>query len=178
MPGDHRGMVIDIDISTLLGKREIEHGFSSRKLTVPNPSALEKYLGTVKTKFEKQKIFKRAKKLLERVKIGHTDMRNIKLKYKQLDADVFGICTNAEKNCRKTLSGTYEWSPKLNHGIQTITYWRHRQKNKYETTLLRKMREDLDIEYLPLTRDEIQTKIKESREALNDIQKKLSQIQM
>ena len=117
MPGDHRGMVIDIDISTLLGKREIEHGFSFRKLTVSNPSALEKYLETVKAKFEKQNIFKRATFFLERVKADHTDTRNIKLKYEQIDADVFGICTNAEKNCQKTILGTYEWSPKLIHGI-------------------------------------------------------------
>ena len=106
---EHRGIIIDIDtdISELQGQREIKQGIPFRKLTTSNPTAMKKYLEIVEENFERQNIFKRATKLLKRIKAGHTDKKNIKIKYEQIDSDVHGICTNAEKYCRRTIAGSY-----------------------------------------------------------------------
>ena len=169
--GDHRGIVVDIDINKLLGHKQVEQRVSYRKLTTSNPSSIKKYLDIVEENFEQQKIFHRAKKLLQRINTGHTDLKNIKKKYKQIDSDVHGICKNAEKLCRRTISGPYKWSPILITGIKTVTYWRHRLKTDKENPLLRKLGEELKIQYQKLKKAEIKTKIKESREALENLRK-------
>ena len=120
--GDHRGIIVDIDLKSLLGNSNQTQEISSRKLTTSNPKALEKHLIAIDEKFEQQNIYKRAQKLLTRVKIGHIDSRNLKLKYEQLDAAVHGICTKAEKHYRPTISEHQEWSPKLAKGIKELAY--------------------------------------------------------
>lgn len=68
--GDHRGILIDINIRHLLGIDQTTTHMSSRKLTLSNPRAVENYLKAVKTGFTKQNLFKRAAKLYKRVNVG------------------------------------------------------------------------------------------------------------
>ena len=170
--GDHRGIIVDINIGTLLGNGDSNHEIPFRKLTLSNPKAVEKYIETVKEKFEQQSIFKRAKKLLKRVNKGDNDHQNIKKKYEQLDAEIYGICIKAEKDCRKTIAGKHLWSPVLVQCIKKLNYWRYLLKNKKENTIIKEWGKELDIEYGKHTKEYIQQKIKESREELDNIQKK------
>ena len=98
--GDHRGMVMDLDLQMILGKEQTADDIKTRKLVMSSPKTVEKYIQTVDEKFEQQNIFNRSKKLLQRVENGHTDYANIMKKYEALDKEVFRICSKAGKNAR------------------------------------------------------------------------------
>ncbi len=169
--GDHRGIIIDLDIYHLLGKMERSTQISHRKLVLSNPKAIDNYIEHVTTRFEKQNIKKRAMKLYKRVHCGHTDIGNMMLQYDKLDREVFGICTKAEKLCRPTIAGRYEWSPKLAHGIKTLSYWRHRFKHSTETPVIKKLGKDLNILYTDLSQTTIYQQVNDSYVKLKNIQK-------
>ena len=168
--GDHRGMIVDIDVKMLLGTSNNAKESYHRKLTTTNTRALENYLNIVEERFQQQNIYERVQRLFTRVLTGHTDIHNIKSKYEQLDTAIHGICTKAEKRCRPTIAGKYEWSPKLAYGIKELMYWRKRLYSNGQTLPIVNMGKELQIKYDDLSQSEIQKKIKESRNKLNDIQ--------
>ena len=55
--GDHRGFLIDINISQLFEEEVMEKEHLRRKLFMSNPKAVEKYLAKVDEKFQKQYIY-------------------------------------------------------------------------------------------------------------------------
>ena len=169
--GDHRGFILDLDIENLLGKIERGTQLSHRKLVMSNPKAVDKYIEIVTARFEKQNIQKRARKLYKRVLSGHTDIRNMMSIYDKLDREVFGICTKAEKLCRPTIAGNYEWSPKLAFGIKTLSYWRHRLKHSTETPIIKKLGNELKILYTDLSETTIHQQVNDSYVKLKEIQK-------
>ena len=54
--GDHRGVIIDINMKRLLGIDKLDEEIRLRKLVLSDRQAVEKYLKFVTDKFEKQKI--------------------------------------------------------------------------------------------------------------------------
>ena len=116
--GDHQGVVMDINMSSLLGIDTVDKEIRSRKLVMSDLKAVTNYLTEVEDKFYKQNIFHRTRKLLRRVNSGHTDIAGIMCTYEKIDRDVYGICTKAEKSCRPTRAGSCDWSPKLANGIR------------------------------------------------------------
>ena len=50
--GDRRCIIVDLDIGTLLGSRDPNQEIPVRNSTLSNPKAVERYLQTVKEKFE------------------------------------------------------------------------------------------------------------------------------
>ena len=168
--GDHRGIIIDLDIGTLLGKVKISTHLSHRKLKMNDPYALDKYLTRVQECFEKQNIVKRAERLYKRVRNGHTDMAQIMKSYNQLDKEVFGICNKSEHKCRPTIAGRYEWSPNLAQGIKQLSYWRKRLKSSANDLVVQKLGLELQIPYIPLPKEVILQKIQESQQALSEVQ--------
>ena len=95
--GDHRGVLIDINIDNLFQEATKKLEVSGRKLILSNPAVVAKYLKEVEEKFEKQNIFKRTRKLLHRVLQGQTDSEGIMRQYECIDREVYGICQRAEK---------------------------------------------------------------------------------
>ena len=79
--GDHRGIIVDLDLQNLLGIEENRVSLQVRKLVLSNPKAVQNYLGAVDSKFTAQNIYKCTDKLFQRVKAGHTDIENIMLHY-------------------------------------------------------------------------------------------------
>ena len=51
--GDHRGLIVDIDIEKLIGHHKSYPEISFRKLILSNPKVIQKYLEEVETNFEK-----------------------------------------------------------------------------------------------------------------------------
>ena len=168
--GDHRGLMLDINVSKLLGATQIGEAQTARKLVLSNPKAVEKYLLTVDESFNKQNIYQRSRKLLKRVNQGQTDFASIMNQYEALDKEVLGICKKAEHGCRPTWSGNYDWSPKLVHAIKQIRYWRHRLRQNSETALIRNLGEELNIQYTDLTYVDIQQRVNASKKELRDVQ--------
>ncbi len=169
--GDHRGFVLDVDIAQLFGVSSVEEESTRRKLTLSNPTAVEKYLQEVEEKFTQQNIYNRCSKLLQRVARGDTDLAGIMQKYESIDTEVYRICLKAEKGCRPTWSGNCEWSPKLATAIKTLTYWRYRMKHQQRTVVSRRLEEELNINYTPLSVSVLNQMVASSREILTDIQK-------
>ena len=104
-----------------------------------NPKAVEKYLQIVEEKFATQNIFQRSTKLLKRVTQGQTDYRSIMQQYEAIDKEVFGICKKAERKCKPTKAGKYEWSPTLARAIKQLRYWRQQLRCKEETITITKL---------------------------------------
>ena len=161
--GDHCGLLLDINLSKLLGANQPGEVQTARKLVLSNPQAVEKYLLTVDENFTKQNIYQRSHKLLRRVNQGQTDLANIMKHYEALDKEVLGICKKAEHGCRPTWSGNYEWSPKLVQAIKQIRYWRHRLKQNSETVIIQKMGQELNIPYTDLRYEDILQRVNASK---------------
>ena len=170
--GDHRGVILDVNITALLGGETIKDDIKTRNLVMSNPKAVDKYLKFVDEKFQQQNIYERSRTLLKRVHQGHTDMENIMKKYEALDSEVHGICTKGEQRCKARWAGKYAWSPALANAIKEISYWRLRLKHESETIVLRKLGKELDIEYTILTRERIHNKIYECKKQLKEVQQK------
>ena len=168
--GDHRGMVIDIDIVRMFGEQVEKDTIQQRKLIMSNPKAVEKYMTLVVDKFEKQNIFKRSAKLLQRVNQGHTDLSSIMRQYEALDKEVFGICSKAEQKCKPTIAGRYEWSPTLVQAIKQLRYWRQRLRHNHSTPLIEKLGTELQIKYIKLAREIIQQHVECSKAYLKEVQ--------
>ena len=168
--GDHRGIILDMDIKQILGKVQNKTNASSRKLVLSNPKAVENYLAAVNEGFDKQNIFERASKLYRRVRSGHTDIANLMRKYDQLDKEVFQICNKSEKKSRPTIAGRHAWSPALAKGIKQLSYWRTRLKHGGESAVVKKLGKDLDLPYLSLPQELIRQKVQDSYQTLKEIQ--------
>ena len=168
--GDHRGVILDINIAALLGSDTTVEEIKTRNLVTSNPKAMNKYLDLVTDKFQKQNIYDRCQKLLRRVRLGHTDMLSIMKHYERIDKEVHGICTKAEKKCKPKWSGKYEWSPKLAGAIKLISYWRLRLKHQEETVVLKKLGKELNIPFVPMSNEMIHQQIQNGKNLLKDAQ--------
>ncbi len=168
--GDHRGVIIDLNLSNIIGETPKEDEIRNRKLVMSNPKAVEKYIDIVEQKFLKQNIFQRCQKLLKRVITGHTDYASIMRQYEAIDKEVFGICTKAESKCRPSWAGNFEWSTQLARAIQELQYWRCRLRDEYETVIIKKLGMELQIEYTKLSKVVLQVMVDTCRDKLTEIQ--------
>lgn len=168
--GDHRGIVLDIDIQKLFNEDMIQEDITSRKLVLSNPQAVEKYLLEVDTKFMKQNIYQRSQTLMKKVTSGSLSPQRILDLYNKLDREVYGICQKAEKYCRPAWAGKYAWSPALAKAIKTVNYWRYRWKRPDEMIGIQQRGKELGILYTPLSSVTIHQLLNESKKNLRDIQ--------
>ena len=175
--GDHRGILLDIDIKGLLDVNDIALDTTSgRKLSTDNPKAVQKYLEKVRDKFQKQNIYERTNKLLHQTVTNKKAPDDIMRCYEILEKEIFHICKKAESKCRRSFSGLHQWSPKLKKAIQTLSYWRARLKYNAYHPVIQKLGLELNITFHPRKRSEIQDQIKESRKELVQIQKQSAQV--
>ena len=169
--GDHRGMLFDIDINSLLQSENMDTALKEvRKLNTGNPNTTKKYLDTIEQRFKEQNIFERANKLLYHRKRKKYTRWKIMKKYEKIDREVFTICQSAEKSCKPTVSGHYQWSPVLARAIKELAYWRARHKYMQENSTIIKLGEELGIEYEEKPLEEIHLQLRHSREHLQHIQ--------
>ena len=169
--GDHRGMLLDLDIKTLLSVLEdsqIQH--MGRKLATGNIQATEKYLQSVDKGFIKQNIYNRSQKLYHRWNNKELSKWEVMILYDKLDKEIFHICRKAEAKCRTMKGGKYEWSPALAKAIKTLTYWRARKKYANHNRLIENLGNELEIPCEYQNEDKIQQMINISRENLQKIQ--------
>ena len=170
--GDHRGVIFDLDIKKLLQSETMERTFTEgRKLSTSNPKTMKRYLDIVETRFKEQNIFERANKLIYHWKKKTYTRWKIMKRYEILDREVFSICRSAEKKCKPTVSGHHHWSPELAQAIQELSYWRARHKYKQENATIKKLGEELGIDYDNKHLKEIQSQLQRCRENLQNIQK-------
>ncbi len=168
--GDHRGVMLDINITALLGGDNTLDEIKTRNLVTSNPRAMAKYFQLVDHKFHKQNLYERCQKLLKRVYQGQTDMTNIMKHYEKIDAEVHGVCATAERKCKPKWAGSYNWSPELAHAIKLVSYWRLRLKHMKETVVIQNMVKELNISYIVFSQDLIHQQIQKSKQHLKEVQ--------
>jgi len=170
--GDHRGFIIDINMDELLREETTVDEIRSRKLVLSDPKSVEKYIKAVEKKIQKQNIFHRSMKLIQKVNKGGYNEQWVMLQYNKLDREIHGICTKAEKECRPDWAGKYEWSPDLAKAIKTINYWRHRLREANETSTIKNKGQELGILFTPLSKGTIHQLLNDSKKKLREVQQK------
>ena len=169
--GDHRGMIIDIDMHRLCQEvQESTPSDAGRKLVTSNPAATKKYLELVQKYFGKQNIFSQANTLFNQWQAKKKSRWDIHRKYEILDKEIFDICRKAERNCRPTRSGTKAWSPTLARAIKQVAYWRARKKYPVQNALINKLGQEIDVQYEDLSTNNIEHNLQQSRQELHRVQ--------
>ena len=171
--GDHRGILIDLDITKIMSVKEnTPEQLACRKLATGNVAATEKYLKELEKSFLKQNIYERVNKLYHKWKHKKVNKWYVAKKYERLDSEIFHLCKKAERKCRKSTSGNYAWSPQLSKAIKTLIYWKTRTKHGDENRIVKQIGQELDIPFEFYTKDEIQVFVNKSRERLTQVQSK------
>ena len=97
-------------------------------------------------------------------------------KYESLESKIYSIYKKSEHTCWTTIAGRSYWSPTLVKAIDTVKYWRGRLKYNRDHPVVIKLGVKLNIDYKQMEKDEIVTKITESKLDLDNIRKKSSEI--
>ena len=170
--GDHRGIILDIDLQKLLRDKQIP-GVEGvvRNLITSNPIATKKYLDYAEKGFTHQRIFDRVNSLYFQWSHKTKTRWEVMKKYEQIDKEIFQICIKAEKKCKAANRGKAAWSPRLAAAIKKISYWRARVKYQSENKVVKKLGDETGIIYETISLDEAIRNIAKSREELEDIQK-------
>ena len=91
--------------------------------------------------------------------------------YEKLDKDIIHICRKAEKNCKPTVSGKYQWPPVLATAIKTLAYWRARKRyGSKQNRVVKKLEAELGAKFKPMTEEGTLLCINKSRDNLRTIQ--------
>ncbi len=170
--GDHRGIILDIDLKKLLRDKQIPgvEGVVCNLIT-SNPIATTKYLDYTEKGFAHQRIFNRVNSLYFQWSHKTKNRWEVMKKYEQLDKEIFQICIKAEKKCKAATRGKSAWSPRLAAAIKKISYWRARVKYQSENNVVKKLGEETGIIYETISLDDAIRNIAKSREELEEIQK-------
>ncbi len=170
--GDHRGMIVDLNLSKLIG----DSGHSpvdtqGRNLLTSNVAATKKYLELVEDGFNKQNVFARMERLSFQWKTKEKNKCAIMQTFEKLDREIYSICTKAEKRCKAVNKGKCAWSPELKKGINVLSYWRARLRYQEENQVVEKLGLETGINFTPCTDEEITEQIRNSRKKLDEIQR-------
>ena len=170
--GDHRGMLVDLNMNKLLGDRGSEKiDISSRNLITSNTDTTAKYLETVDKGFCHQNVYARIEKLFFQWSRKQKSRWEVMKAYEKLDVEVHTICLKAERQCKAVNNGKWDWSPALHTGIQELSYWRARLKYRHENLVISQLGKQTGIEFIELTEQLIREKVFQSRLRLEEIQK-------
>ena len=116
--GDHRGMLIDINMNRMFGQdMHSKESHVGRKLVTKNTTATDKYLEYVEKYFIKQSIYERANKLYYLWSKKKKTKWEVMRQYEKPDMEVYRICLKSGKKCTATHKGKSEWSPALANAI-------------------------------------------------------------
>ncbi len=168
--GDHRGIIIDIDMNKLLGERNnTNHELQGRNLSTTNAEATKAYLSKVEEGFNHQNVFERTIKIFYHWTNKIKTQWEVMKKYEKLDKEIYNICRKAEKECKPAHRGKAEWSPALAAAIKELSYWRAQSRYKQENMVIKKLGEETGILYTHTEMHEIWDKIRQCRKKLDDI---------
>ena len=149
--GDHRGIIMDLDLEMLLGRNtQHKQQFSQRKLRTSDVKACESYMDKLEEKFTYHNIYERTKRLVAELDIKGRATKYLLKQYNSLHTDIHRSCKHAEKNCRKACLGEHYWSPKLDHAINVRRYWKMRvtraQTSEPPTYQMKQYKKKYDIQ--------------------------------
>ena len=124
LPGDHRGIWVDITLDSFIGYRAPPvPSFQARRLKTDDPRVMSKYQLVLEDELMEAKIFSKVRCLQsDIVKEGKFTAKHIE-KYENIDNIRTKAMHKAERKCRKLFMGGYEWSPPLQKARDEILLW-------------------------------------------------------
>ena len=124
LPGDHRGLWIDICLNSFLGYRAPSvPSYQARRLKTDDPRVLAKYKEVLEDELIEAKVFSKLRVLQSAVQVAGKFLPVHKRKYEVIDAIRTEAMKKAEKKCRKLRMGCVEWSPALQSARDEILLW-------------------------------------------------------
>ena len=170
IPGDHRGIWVDVSHKTILGYKMSDiPTASSRRLKLDDPRIVDRYCELLDGYLAAHKVYSRLRRLTGTYNNG-TPLTEAQAKeYEELDAIREVGMKYAEKHCRKLRMGKVQWSPALQKARDTITFWtlirRRLQRCKVGARRIIRLKKKLGIkENTHLTLTEVEVKLKKARE--------------
>ena len=105
--GDHRGIIMDLDLEMLLGRNtQHKQQFSQRKLRTSDVKVCELYMDKLEEKFTYHNIYERTKRLAAELDSKGKATKYLLKQYNSLHTDIYRSCKHAEKIVEKHASGS------------------------------------------------------------------------
>ena len=124
LPGDHRGIWIDITLNSFIGYRAPPvPSFQARRLKLDDPRVVAKYQSVLEDELIEANVFSQARSLQREVQAAGKFTVSHIAKYEKLDSIRGKAMHRAEKKCRKLFMGGYVWSPTYQKARDEILLW-------------------------------------------------------
>ena len=168
IPGDHRGIWIDIPHKNILGyKMDDIPVASARRLKLDDPRVVAKYQEHLDLFFASRNMYSRLRKLRSTVTTGVPLNESQAQEYEALDKIRKIGMKVAERKCRKLKKGRVQWSPAIQHARDTIRLWtlirKRLKKGRVGARLIVRLKKKLKITTntkIPL--EEVEVKLKKA----------------
>ena len=119
--GDHRPIWVDFTkVSAFGSKLQDTPSYQARRLKCNDPRIVDRYNRLLLQELRDQKMFSRLEELYKNFTVPLSNAQILELE--QLDTIRFNAMVKAEQGCRKLRMGDVNWSPKLQHCIDTLRY--------------------------------------------------------
>ena len=170
IPGDHRGIWIDVPHKSILGYKMADiPKASSRRLKLDDPRIVQRYLDILDGYLAAHKVYSRLRRLISTHIEGSPLTTDQAKEYEELDNIRESGMIHAEKHCRKLRMGKVQWSPAMQQARDTITFWtlirRRLKKCKVGARRIVRLKKKLGLKentHLPLK--EVEAKLVKARE--------------
>ena len=170
IPGDHRGIWIDVPHKSILGYKMADiPKASSRRLKLDDPRIVQRYLDLLDGYLAAHKVYSRLRCLMS-THVNGTRLTTAQAKeYEALDNIREAGMLYAEKHCRKLRMGHVQWSPAMQQARDTITFWtliqRRLKKCKVGARRIVRLKKKLGLkEGTHLSLQEVEAKLAKARE--------------
>ena len=184
VPGDHRGIWIDVSNTELLGYNANNILTpKARRLKLEDPRVVKKYLTVVDKLFREKRVYSRLKKLQNMRVEKEMNIDRIQRDYETLDTIRVECMTLAEKQCRKFKRGGVLWSPRIQEARDTILFWtllrKKRRKCHVSTRRILRLKKRLKIQKeLQLSDQDIDIRLSKSYEEYKKLKGKAADIRL
>ena len=164
LPGDHRGIWVDIPQSSILGYRMSDIPTArARRLKLDDPRVVNRYQEILHQYFQQHKIYKRLRRFRQ-TWIPSSPLTPAQVKeYEEIDAKRAIGMMLASKKCRKLKMGGRKWSPALQRARNTILLWK----------LIKKRLQGCKVSAKRIVRLKKRLKIKDTHSSLPEVDKQI-----
>ena len=124
IPGDHRGIWIDVPHKSILGYKMADiPKASARRLKLDDPRIVHRYLDILDGYLAAHRVYSRTRNFISTYEAGSPLTDAQAKEYEELDQIREAGMLYAEKRCRKLRMGKIQWSPALQKARNLITFW-------------------------------------------------------
>ena len=151
IPGDHRGIWVDIPNNQILGyKMHDIPRHKARRLKLDDPRVVKKYLRLLHSFFQTHDLYNKVRRLENRGKDNSIYNTTLQTEYNALDKIREEGMHYAERRCRKLHMGGVPWSPTLKKAKDRILFWtlvdRRRRRCHISVRRILRLKKRLKIE--------------------------------